>query len=185
MDLVLVILIQAIICGGFCAFVASHKGRSAGVWFALGFLFSFIALLALMAVPAIIREELRSPSHSPASRKSAYNVAPSDLGNVSCPFCAELIRPTAKICRFCQRDLALATPATVIPSTNTKSRTSEWSGMDAAACSEALTAANYQVKESGKDKWEIIFPSGDSSSFAYSLVEFQRITERELSKCAL
>lgn len=33
-------------------------------------------------------------------------------GRVSCPHCAELIQPAAKICRYCQREVGdqLATP---------------------------------------------------------------------------
>ncbi|MDP2035913.1 MAG: tetratricopeptide repeat protein, partial [Ignavibacteria bacterium] len=45
--------IQALVFGVFCYFVANEKNRNARDWFLLGFLFSIIALLALMAVPPL------------------------------------------------------------------------------------------------------------------------------------
>jgi hypothetical protein len=50
--LVVIILLQAVIFGSFAAFVAKEKKRDVLSWFFLGFFFSLIALLALMAVPA-------------------------------------------------------------------------------------------------------------------------------------
>ncbi|MBA4312191.1 MAG: hypothetical protein C0417_06135 [Chlorobiaceae bacterium] len=49
--MILIFLIQAIIFGSFCAFIAREKNRYSIGWFFLGFLFSLIALLALIAVP--------------------------------------------------------------------------------------------------------------------------------------
>jgi hypothetical protein len=45
------VILQAFVFGGFCSFIGNQKGRNAGNWFVLGFLFSIIALLALIAVP--------------------------------------------------------------------------------------------------------------------------------------
>ena len=50
--LVIIILLQGVILGSFTAYVAKEKKRDALAWFFLGFFFSLIALLALMAVPA-------------------------------------------------------------------------------------------------------------------------------------
>ena len=50
--LAVIIMVQAIIFGSFTAFVAKEKNRGTLSWFFLGFFFSIIALLALMAVPA-------------------------------------------------------------------------------------------------------------------------------------
>ena len=41
------------IMGVLSAIVAEGKGRNAGVWFALGFLFSFIALIIVVLLPPI------------------------------------------------------------------------------------------------------------------------------------
>jgi hypothetical protein len=49
----LLVIFQGIIFGAFSSFVAKQKNRGAITWFLLGFLFSFIALLALIAVPKI------------------------------------------------------------------------------------------------------------------------------------
>ena len=49
--IVIALLIQGIVFGFFCGYVAGQKGRSTVTWFVLGFLFSFISLLALIALP--------------------------------------------------------------------------------------------------------------------------------------
>lgn len=46
-----VLVIQSIVFGAFCGYIAFEKNRSHRVWFILGALFSIIALLALIAVP--------------------------------------------------------------------------------------------------------------------------------------
>ena len=54
MDLLIFLFVaQGIVFGGFSAYVASQKGRNRDSWFILGFLFGFVALLALIAVPAV------------------------------------------------------------------------------------------------------------------------------------
>jgi len=79
-----VLIIQGIIFGGFCSFIASQKNRDTVSWFFLGFFFSLIAVLALIAIPK----------------------DKSDVGRV-CPYCAEQVKVQATICRFCQKDLPL------------------------------------------------------------------------------
>lgn len=86
-----VLIIQGIIFGGFCAFIASQKNRDSGVWFFLGFFFSILAVLALIAIP-----KENSADQPDAIRK--------------CPFCAEFIKAEAVICRFCQKDLPVLEP---------------------------------------------------------------------------
>ena len=86
-----VLIIQGIIFGGFCAFIASQKNRDSGSWFFLGFFFSILAVLALIAIP-----KENSADQPEAIRK--------------CPFCAELVKAEATICRFCQKDLPVLNP---------------------------------------------------------------------------
>lgn len=45
--------LQAIVLGGFSAFIAKEKNRDLVSWFFLGFLFSLIALIALIAIPKL------------------------------------------------------------------------------------------------------------------------------------
>lgn len=49
--LLVCLLAQALAFGFFCAYIAREKGRGQGNWFLLGFLFSFLAVLALVAIP--------------------------------------------------------------------------------------------------------------------------------------
>jgi hypothetical protein len=47
----IVLFLQGITFGGFCAYIASQKNRDSGSWFFLGLLFSFLAMMALIAIP--------------------------------------------------------------------------------------------------------------------------------------
>ena len=43
-------------CGGFCAWLASEKNRDGTSWFFLGFIFGWIALIALAGSPILSEE---------------------------------------------------------------------------------------------------------------------------------
>ena len=69
---------------------ATDRGRSAGGWFGLSFLFSpLLAFILLAVLPP---------------------VAGSGINSVfkKCPFCAETIRSEAKVCRYCGSELPAA-----------------------------------------------------------------------------
>ena len=51
----LVLLLVGLVNGGFCAYVATEKGRDGMGWFILGFLFPLISLIAIAGTPP--REE--------------------------------------------------------------------------------------------------------------------------------
>jgi hypothetical protein len=55
--IVLVVLIYGVSLAGFCAWLAEEKGRDGMRWFWLGFLFGFIALLAIAGAPVLEEEE--------------------------------------------------------------------------------------------------------------------------------
>jgi hypothetical protein len=61
--LLIVLLLQGVIFGGFCSFIAGQKNREAAGWFVLGFLFSLVALLALVAVPTV--DKASQQEHTP------------------------------------------------------------------------------------------------------------------------
>jgi hypothetical protein len=52
------LLVQGIIFGVFCAYIAGQKGREKGPWFFAGLFFSLIALIAAAAVPVERRDTL-------------------------------------------------------------------------------------------------------------------------------
>lgn len=45
--------LQGIVFGFFCSYIAGEKNRGRGEWFVLGFLFSILAVFALIAVPKL------------------------------------------------------------------------------------------------------------------------------------
>lgn len=49
--IVVLILAQGAIFGLFCSFIAAQKNRNSFGWFIIGFFFSFLAVLALIAIP--------------------------------------------------------------------------------------------------------------------------------------
>lgn len=76
------------------AVVAAKRGRSAFGWFLYGMLIWPVALIhALVAAPTAQAE----------ARRAATG------GRVKCRHCAEFIKPEAKVCPFCRRDLPRAT----------------------------------------------------------------------------
>ena len=49
----IIIFVQAIVFGSFSSFIAKEKKRDPINWFLLGFLFSLLAILALLAIPSL------------------------------------------------------------------------------------------------------------------------------------
>jgi hypothetical protein len=95
--LFLVFIVQAVIFAVFGSFIANEKHRNSIVWFFLCFFFSFLAILALIAVPKVEHETL-------VDKTSAQAV---------CPFCKEEIKPDAIICKHCRSDLSKTKPITL------------------------------------------------------------------------
>ncbi|WP_421590055.1 hypothetical protein [Shinella sp. M27] len=68
MDISLIIFASGVVFGGACAILAANKYRDPLGWFALGFLFSIIALIVIAAL-------------TPAERSSADNRSKRRQGN--------------------------------------------------------------------------------------------------------
>ncbi len=83
-----------IACGIFSAIVASSKGRSGFGWLVLGLIFGVFALLAVGFMPAVKTDN--------AMQKTGQ---PPVVLERKCPFCAEIIKAEAIVCKHCGRDV--------------------------------------------------------------------------------
>ncbi|HUT29935.1 MAG TPA: hypothetical protein VMX13_09095 [Sedimentisphaerales bacterium] len=51
------LILQAVVCAGFCYFIANEKNRDPLAWMMLGFFFGIFSMIALAAVPEIEFED--------------------------------------------------------------------------------------------------------------------------------
>jgi hypothetical protein len=102
-------LILVILIGLIPAAIAKSKGRSFAVWWFYG------SALFIVALPHAL---IMRPSLDGIERRQAAS------GLRKCPFCAEMIKPEAVVCRFCNRDLPKPDPVVIAPqTTDTANRT--------------------------------------------------------------
>lgn len=88
--------IGILICGALTALVADRKGKDPLTWFIYG------AALFIFAFPAIL---IMSPNEKVLDRRAVEHG-----DKRACPFCAELIKKEARVCRFCNRELPPLSP---------------------------------------------------------------------------
>jgi hypothetical protein len=94
-----------IFCPIICPLIAIGKGRSVVGWFFLGL---FLGPLALLVCVVSSNRTLERNALA-EQRARAWDLRQAR----HCPFCAELIRPDAVLCRFCGKDVQPV--ATVVP----------------------------------------------------------------------
>lgn len=93
------VIIIAFICGVISAVVAVNKGRSGVGWFVIGNLLGPLGLVLSLVV---------------SKNQQAVEQAAIATGDMrKCPFCAELIKSEASVCRHCGREIKDAPQETI------------------------------------------------------------------------
>ncbi|MGR9374923.1 hypothetical protein [Rhizobium leguminosarum] len=78
MDLSLIMFASGVIFGGASAILATNKNRDPLVWFAIGFVFSFIALIVIAALSPIVKSQSTTGKSSHKNKSNGFPDNPVD-----------------------------------------------------------------------------------------------------------
>ncbi|WP_327212030.1 hypothetical protein U8Q06_23855 [Rhizobium beringeri] len=78
MDISLIIFASGVVFGGGCAIIAGNKNRDPLGWFALGFFFSFIALVVIAAISPAEKSRVDRGSSRRANTSNGFGADPKD-----------------------------------------------------------------------------------------------------------
>jgi len=84
-------LIFAALLGLIPAFIAKYKGRSFGLWWFYGFMIWIIAIIHVLIIKTTPEALQKKVDKDPLIKK--------------CPYCSEIIKADALICKHCHMDL--------------------------------------------------------------------------------
>ncbi len=147
MGALFVFLLIFIFIGLIPANIASNKGRSFGGWWVYGSLFFIVALVHSLLIKS---------DEKTIERKKL------EEGSKKCPFCAEIIKPEAIVCRYCGKDL---------PKEEAKSMTPNYGNLSA---SLAGTAAHIDERELEMEALGITF---DGKQYAFRESRYDKLAD--------
>lgn len=116
LGMIIIWIIAAIIA----ASIASVKNRNALGWILSSILLSPLSLLVLLVLPSIEKRNAEGIAINPSSVIQCpdckkYQDTPTLPKERKCPYCAEIIKAEAVVCRFCNRESPKLQPPSTFP----------------------------------------------------------------------
>jgi hypothetical protein len=154
----------SIAMGILCAIIAFSRGRLALAWFCLGFLFSFIALVLVLALPSPNRSQIRSS-------RTRIKVEPPKI----CPHCGASNSQAFPSCIKCGEPFKKGMKLVTVHHFKVwNNRLGDWEVAPSKQMAKAIAEANgvvipgtmEMVSETALDSHGRYFPIGDDNDIA-------------------
>jgi hypothetical protein len=98
--LVVLLVVGLVVCAFIGKAIGDTKGRG-GLGFVLGLVFGVVGLVVI----ALIHPTVEAQARRDRDLAAAAQASGTSSRLRPCPWCAELIQPAARICRYCGRDV--------------------------------------------------------------------------------